>query len=139
MVQAFLKKWWVESDFKAPNMKDIIVLLYWTKLGIFGYAKTTRILLLLLFLMKFKTQKSVTDKITSNNLNSMGFNSFLLRSTFGLLFIHGYIEINNTSGYIWRESWISHHKIYKLWHHHVPVCISNTSHKQSLCWSSFRY
>ena len=26
--------------------------------------------------MKFKTQKSVTDKITSNNLNSMGFNSF---------------------------------------------------------------
>jgi hypothetical protein len=47
---------------------------------------------LLLFLMKFKTQKSVTDKITSNNLNSMGFNRFLLRSTFGLLFIHGYIE-----------------------------------------------
>jgi hypothetical protein len=27
--------------------------------------------------MKFKTQKSVTDKITSNNLNSMGFNSFV--------------------------------------------------------------
>ena len=26
--------------------------------------------------MKFKTQKSVTDKITSNNLNSMGFNIF---------------------------------------------------------------
>jgi hypothetical protein len=26
--------------------------------------------------MKFKTQKSVTNKITSNNLNSMGFNSF---------------------------------------------------------------
>jgi hypothetical protein len=59
--------------------------------------------------MKFKTQKSVTNKITSNNLNSMGFNSFLLRSTFGLLFIHGYIEINNTSGCIWCESWISHH------------------------------
>ena len=45
----------------------------------------------IIILMKFKTQKSVTDKITSNNLNSMGFNSFLLRSTFGLLFIHGYI------------------------------------------------
>ena len=27
--------------------------------------------------MKFKKQKSVTDKITSNNLNSMGFNSFV--------------------------------------------------------------
>jgi hypothetical protein len=26
-------------------MKDKIVLLYWTKLGIFGYGKTTRILL----------------------------------------------------------------------------------------------
>jgi hypothetical protein len=59
--------------------------------------------------MKFETQKSVTDNMTSNNLNSMGFNSFfLLRPTFGLLFIHGYIEINNTSSYIWRESWISH-------------------------------
>ena len=65
--------------------------------------------------MKFKTQKSVTNKITSNNLNSMGFNSFfLLRSTFGLLFIHGYIEIINTSGYIWRESRTSHHKICKF-------------------------
>ena len=56
--------------FPRGRMKDIIVLLYWTKLGIVGHAKTTRILLLL-FLMKFKTQKSVTDKITSNNLNSM--------------------------------------------------------------------
>ena len=49
----------------------------------------------------------MTDKIASNNLNSIGFKFLLLRSTFGLLFIHEYIEINNTSGYIWRESWIS--------------------------------
>jgi hypothetical protein len=23
LVQAFLKKWWVESDFKAPNQRNI--------------------------------------------------------------------------------------------------------------------
>ena len=71
-------------------MKDIIVLLYWTKLGIIGLKLQE--LYSIIILMKFKTQKSVTDKITSINLNSMGFNSlFLLCSTFGLLFIHGYI------------------------------------------------
>jgi hypothetical protein len=31
----------------------------------------------IIILMKFKTQKSVTDQISSNNLNSMGFNSFI--------------------------------------------------------------
>jgi hypothetical protein len=25
LVQAFLKKWWVESDFKAPNVRYIII------------------------------------------------------------------------------------------------------------------
>jgi hypothetical protein len=30
----------------------------------------------IIILIKYKTQKSVTDKITSNNLNSMGFNRF---------------------------------------------------------------
>jgi hypothetical protein len=46
----------------------------------------------IIILMKFKTQKSVTDQISSNNLNSMGFNSFITASTFGLLCIHGYIK-----------------------------------------------
>jgi hypothetical protein len=28
LVQAFLKKWWVESDFKAPNLYQDLVEIY---------------------------------------------------------------------------------------------------------------
>jgi hypothetical protein len=28
LVQAFLKKWWVESDFKAPNLPQYLVEIY---------------------------------------------------------------------------------------------------------------
>jgi hypothetical protein len=49
LVQAFLKKWWVESDFKTPNLSLSLRLKVSGSLGEFSIASATLNLLTLIF------------------------------------------------------------------------------------------
>jgi hypothetical protein len=52
LVQAFLKKWWVESDFKAPNLQgqqdDLQNITHRTKDRVLGYAIMIIIIIIIL-------------------------------------------------------------------------------------------